>query len=121
MLVNLRGGENEWLEREELKWKQKSRDLWLREGDRNSKLFHASTLVHRRRNFIAEIQLNNGQWIHSREDIEQYFATQFQEVYQTDHPQIPQDLEGLMSPCISDAENMELACSSSPQEIKPVI
>ena len=112
---------NEWLEREELKWKQKSRDLWLKEGDRNSKFFHASTLVRRRRNFIIEIQLNNGQWIHSREDIEQYFAAHFQEVYQTTHPQIPQDLEGLMSPCISDAENMELACMPSPQEIKAVI
>ncbi len=75
----------------------------------------------RRRNFIAEIQLNNGQLIHSREDIEQYFVAQFQEVYPTDHPQIPQDLEGLMSPCISNAENMELACIPSPQEIKAVI
>ncbi len=26
-----------------------------------------------------------------------------------------------MSPCISDAENMELACMPSPQEIKAVI
>ena len=64
---------NAWMEREEIKWKQKSRELWLKEGDRNSKFFHLSTLIRRRRNFIAEIHLDNGHWIHSRDDIEAYF------------------------------------------------
>jgi hypothetical protein len=28
---------NEWIEREELKWKKKSRELWLKEGHQNLK------------------------------------------------------------------------------------
>ena len=64
---------NAWMEREEIKWKQKSRELWLKEGDQNSKFFHLSTLIRRHRNFIAEIYLDNGHWIHSRDDIEAYF------------------------------------------------
>uniref|UniRef100_A0A2N9HLN9 Ribonucleotide reductase large subunit domain-containing protein n=1 Tax=Fagus sylvatica TaxID=28930 RepID=A0A2N9HLN9_FAGSY len=112
---------NKWLEREEIKWKQKSRELWLKERDRNSKFFHLSTLIRRRRNFIAGIQLANGNWIHSRKDIEGYFASEFQSIFQSSHPQIPLLLEGLVSPCISNLENEEISKILEPSEIREVI
>lgn len=34
--------------REELIWFQKSRVCWLKNGDRNTRLFHTSTLIRRR-------------------------------------------------------------------------
>uniref|UniRef100_A0A2N9GUT0 Uncharacterized protein n=1 Tax=Fagus sylvatica TaxID=28930 RepID=A0A2N9GUT0_FAGSY len=112
---------NEWLEKEELKWKQKSRELWLKEGDRNSKFFHLSTLVHCRRNQIADIKLEDGSSIHSRDQISDYFSKHFEEVFKSSHPIIPLDLEGLVSPCISDRENFDLFRIPDASEIKNVV
>ena len=44
---------DEWLERVDLKWRQKSRELWIKEGDQNTRFFYLSTLVRRRRILIT--------------------------------------------------------------------
>lgn len=40
---------------EEIFWKQKSRNTWLRVGDQNTKFFHATTKQQRARNRITLI------------------------------------------------------------------
>jgi hypothetical protein len=111
---------NEWLKREEIKWCQKSRELWLKEGDRNSKFFHLSIVIRRRKNQIVEIQLDNGNRIHSRSDNSDYFTQSFSTVYQSSHPQIHANLEGLIDPRISDDENALLSKVPDAEEIKNV-
>ncbi len=112
---------NDWYEREETKWKQKSRELWLGDGDCNSKLFHLFTLVRRRRNLITEIHLENGHWIHGRGNIESYFTRKFTTLFQSSQLQIPTDLENLIAPSIFEIKNAELSRIPEAEEIKLVV
>ncbi|KAF5459634.1 hypothetical protein F2P56_019568, partial [Juglans regia] len=42
---------------EEMSWRQKSRALWLREGDRSTKFFHSIANSHRRNNNIEVLKI----------------------------------------------------------------
>ncbi|XP_056697578.1 uncharacterized protein [Spinacia oleracea] len=51
------------LQQEELLWFQKSRLEAIRDGDRNTKFFHLSTVIRRRRNRIEMLQNSDGVWL----------------------------------------------------------
>ena len=44
---------------DEISWRQKSRVLWLKEDDKNSKFFHHMANSHRRANRIGSLYVNN--------------------------------------------------------------
>ncbi|OMO81305.1 reverse transcriptase [Corchorus capsularis] len=54
---------NKILEQEELLWFQKSRVQWYKEGEKNTKLFHLSTVCRRRRNKISMLKNDDGEWV----------------------------------------------------------
>ena len=66
-----------------MKRNQKSRELWVKEGDRNTRYFHLSSIIRRCRNCIFEIKLDDGSWINSREEIWNYFIDYFKALYQS--------------------------------------
>lgn len=47
-----------WVLMEETHWRQLSRELWLKEGDRNTGLFHRMANAHRRNNSLDRIKIN---------------------------------------------------------------
>ncbi|RVW72686.1 hypothetical protein CK203_056540 [Vitis vinifera] len=55
-------GYAKWVNLEEIHWRQLLRELWLREGDRNTGYFHRMATAHRRRNSLDRIKIN-GVWL----------------------------------------------------------
>ena len=66
---------------EELHWKQKSRANWLKEGDENTKYFHASTKQRRARNRIIGLVNSDGDWVKSEEEIENVASNYFTHLF----------------------------------------
>jgi len=69
------------LEQEELKWKQRAKENWLRNGDRNSKFFHACANQKHGRSRISVITDKDGRSCESKEEIESAFVSYFQELF----------------------------------------
>jgi hypothetical protein len=70
---------------EEVSWRQKSRALWLKEGDSNTKFFHRLANSHRRHNMIEALVVD-GQLTEDRtvikDHIVEFYAKLYSEQYQ---------------------------------------
>ncbi|KAL9686367.1 hypothetical protein QQ045_023824 [Rhodiola kirilowii] len=61
--AELHGELDEWLAREELLCRQRSRIEWLKEGDSNTTFFHTRASQRRRKNTVSKIKGKDGYWI----------------------------------------------------------
>ncbi|XP_030970473.1 uncharacterized protein LOC115990841 [Quercus lobata] len=110
----------EWLIRSEILWRQKSRELWLKLGDKNFKFFHLSMIICRRNNNIDAIKKEDGTWIHDSNQIRKLFRNNFVDLFKEDID-FPEHVEHLILPCITEEENEMLERIPSPEEIKDTL
>uniref|UniRef100_A0A2N9G9R7 Reverse transcriptase domain-containing protein n=1 Tax=Fagus sylvatica TaxID=28930 RepID=A0A2N9G9R7_FAGSY len=112
---------DECLRREELLWRQKSRVTWLTTSGLNTKFFHITTLVRRRRNQICFLKNNSGSWVQGNEAIGTSFSSFFSELFKSSNPSIPMEVKNLFSNVISFEENEEICNIPTEVEIKNVV
>lgn len=108
----------EWLTRSEVLWRQKSRELWLKFGDKNSRFFHLSTVIQRRWNNIDAIKIVDGTCITNARQIRHIFQEGFKNIFIEEQVDFPCNLENLIQPSITQMENTILSSIPTPDQIK---
>ncbi|RVX22106.1 putative sugar phosphate/phosphate translocator [Vitis vinifera] len=91
----------------ETHWRQHSRELWLREGDKNTGYFHRMATAHRRINHMDIIKIN-GVWLTKEKDVREGVVNVFQHLL-TENSDWKADIEMLQLEQINqqEAENLE--------------
>ena len=75
------------LKAEKMFWRQKSRVLWLREGDKNSKYFHALVKQRRARNRITQLLDENGNVVEDEEGLVAIATSYFRQIFESSNPE----------------------------------
>lgn len=83
----------EVLLQEEIFWFQKSREKLMALGDINTKYFHTSTIIRRRRNRIEMLKDDAGAWITNAQDLENVVVEYYNRLYSM--VDVEQDMEKL--------------------------
>ena len=80
-VLNLKREISDLLRKEEKMWKQRSRALWLHEGDKNTRYFHSRATHRYRRNKICELRNSEGLMCTKKEEIAQILTSFYQDLF----------------------------------------
>ncbi|KAL8543458.1 hypothetical protein ACS0TY_004121 [Phlomoides rotata] len=85
---------DELLKHEETFWFQRSRALWLKDGDRNTSFFHKKASQRKRRNTISRIKDQEVEWVEGWESAREHFI----ELFTSENPCDIHRVTGAMEP-----------------------
>lgn len=103
---------------EELYWRQRSRILWLQQGDRNSSFFHAVTRGRKTVNSFSVIESETGETVHGEEQITKTISQFYQALFSSTGTGDSQVVMDALSPVILPEENASLISIPTDPEIK---
>ena len=106
--------EEEW-------WGQRSRAIWLAEGDKNMKFFHHKASQRRDRNWIERLQDDNGFWYHEDEDIARVLSESYQDLFSADDLVGTDDIVGVVKGRISDDQKRILEPAFTREQVSQAL
>lgn len=106
---------------EDAYWSQKSRVQWLKEGDKNTQFFHASTIQRRKRNRIEEIEKERGGWCNTDEAIVYEISDYYFKLFTSEDSRDWEDKLNWIPPTITESMNSNLIKPVNEWEIKAAL
>lgn len=111
------------IRREEELWKQRSRSLWIKVGDKNTRFFHMTALKHKAANRISKLK-NGENEIMKDEEIGKEATNFFTSMLLVDHGlngQFQNTIINFIPPIISKEQNKDLVVIPSEEEVREAL
>lgn len=118
---------HEWenlCKQEEIFWRQKSRVQWLKEGERNTSIFHRSTMANKAFNRISTIRDKKGDMQNTHKEIEKVLVQHFQDIAQENIPNKEDSIREItryIPKLVSREDNFNLNKPVSEEEVSKVL
>lgn len=106
-------------DQEEIYWKQRAKQHWLKEGDRNTRFFHRYATGRRRKNKLYKIQNEEGDWVEEEamhKVITEYYTTIF-----SSNTSVLTGFEGIRARKISQVNNEKLMKPFTREEVREAL
>ena len=104
-----------WALLEEIMWRQKSREVWLKERDRNTRFFYKIANSHRNHNEVTKLKINEI-WFREGHDLKQGVVDAFQTLL-SDQGDWRANLEGLVFSKLDEHKTVNLEKPFTEEEI----
>lgn len=105
-------------QREEEFWKQRSRQLWLALGDKNTGYFHAATKGRRAINSIVVIESDRGTPVFEEQEIVKAITNYYKHMFTSEEGERTSVAFEALKPCVSQSMNETLISMPSDVEVK---
>ncbi|OMO70912.1 reverse transcriptase [Corchorus capsularis] len=73
---------------EEVLWRQRSKALWLKEGDRNTRYFHSVASIRKQRRTITGIRDGQGTWFTEPAAVEKVITAYYEDIFSSTKPTV---------------------------------
>ncbi|KAK8370228.1 hypothetical protein V6Z12_A01G163600 [Gossypium hirsutum] len=101
ILSEMRSRLSELYARGEIYWAQRSRYQWLRDGDRNTRYFHARAMGRLKKNTIEKLKNKDGTWVTNSKDINNVAKNYFWRLFRSNGQNVENHEMAYIQECVT--------------------
>ncbi|XP_019163057.1 PREDICTED: uncharacterized protein LOC109159400 [Ipomoea nil] len=107
------------LKQEDVYWKQRAKQHWLREGDMNTRFFHLSASNRKRKNQLLKLRNGEGSWVEGQ-GLESLVVSYYEGIFTSGGCRGANFFESLQ-PCVTGDMNEELVRPFNAEEVREAV
>uniref|UniRef100_A0A803PEK6 Reverse transcriptase domain-containing protein n=1 Tax=Cannabis sativa TaxID=3483 RepID=A0A803PEK6_CANSA len=108
------------MDQRETFWKQRAKQFWLKEGDKNSRYFHMAATTRRGNNAISKLRDGNGQWVSWENGLSELIVDYYSALFSASGASCLEVVEDIEC-SISDMVNHELCLPVTEEEVRKAL